>query len=288
MNDRAREGLQILAPFLAEEVWTAMTPQLIGRLLATLGPACELLGEMERAIGIYEQALVILREVGDRNGEASALCNLGIVYRRLGESERAIRLYEEALVINSKIGNRLGESSVVGNLGLAYADLGELKKAIEFYEHQLEIVSEIDDREGEATALSNLGVAYVCLKDWKRDLGIMSTRGRSGVRSVAAVASVRSWSIWGTSTANKINYETQSSYMIRRWRSHARLMIVGREGSVLGNLGRAYADLGENEKAIALLEQALDIGRAIMDPQIIRIATDQLARLRGGGGGEEA
>ena len=36
------------------------------------------------------------------------------------------------------------------------------------------------------------------------------------------------------------------------------------------------------ETAIALLEQALQIGRAIKNPQIIQAATDQLARLRGG------
>jgi len=37
------------------------------------------------------------------------------------------------------------------------------------------------------------------------------------------------------------------------------------EGSVLGNMGIAYAGLGEAGKAITLLEQALKIGRSTRD-----------------------
>ena len=54
------------------------------------------------------------------------------------------------------------------------------------------------------------------------------------------------------------------------------------EGNALGNLGLAYADLGQAERAIGLLEQALQIGQEIKDPQIIRIASQSLERWRGG------
>jgi tetratricopeptide (TPR) repeat protein len=59
------------------------------------------------------------------------------------------------------------------------------------------------------------------------------------------------------------------------------------EGADLANLGVAYASLGEREKALALLEHSLAIGRAIKDPQIIRVVTDALARLREGDGAVE-
>ena len=48
-------------------------------------------------------------------------------------------------------------------------------------------------------------------------------------------------------------------------------------------LGLAYADSGQVEKVIGLLEQALRIGQEIKDPRIIQIATAQLERLRDGG-----
>ena len=58
---------------------------------------------MERAIGYYEQHLVIAREIGDRRGEGAALGNLGIAYADLGQVERAIGFYEQALRIRQEI-----------------------------------------------------------------------------------------------------------------------------------------------------------------------------------------
>ena len=63
---RVREGLHLLEPFLAEPVRAAMTPDRVGRLLGTVGIAYHRLGQVERAIGFYEQALTIAREIGDR------------------------------------------------------------------------------------------------------------------------------------------------------------------------------------------------------------------------------
>jgi tetratricopeptide (TPR) repeat protein len=61
------------------------------------------LGEVEKAIGHYEQALVIAREIGDRRGEGSSLANLGVAYASLGETGKAIALLEQALAIGRAI-----------------------------------------------------------------------------------------------------------------------------------------------------------------------------------------
>ena len=142
---RVREGLGILEPFLAEPVLRALKPELAGRLLGTVGVAYADLGEVEKAIGYYEQALVISREIGDRRGEGNRLGNLGNAYARLGEVEKAIGYHEQALVISREIGDRRGEGSVLGNLGIAYARLGEVEKAIGLLEQALRIGQEIKD-----------------------------------------------------------------------------------------------------------------------------------------------
>ena len=58
---------------------------------------------MERAIGFYEQALVIAQEIGDRRGEGNYQANLGAAYHKLGEVERARGYWEEALRIFEEI-----------------------------------------------------------------------------------------------------------------------------------------------------------------------------------------
>ena len=46
-----------------------------------------------RALQYYGQALPILREVGDRAGEATTLTNIGEVHRGLGERQRALEYF---------------------------------------------------------------------------------------------------------------------------------------------------------------------------------------------------
>jgi len=62
---QVREGLQILQPFLVESVTKAMDQQLAGGILGILGSAYARLGQVEKAIGHYEQALVIGKEIKD-------------------------------------------------------------------------------------------------------------------------------------------------------------------------------------------------------------------------------
>src|SRR5262249_27384617 len=74
---------------------------------------------------------------GDRRGEGADLCNLGLAYAALGQAERAIGFYEQALVIACEIGDRRVEGGVLGGLGLAYARLGQVERAIGLLEQAL-------------------------------------------------------------------------------------------------------------------------------------------------------
>ena len=105
---------------------------------------------------MQEQHLAIAREIGDRNGEADSLGNLGAAYLSLGQYQRAIELHEQSLAIKREIGDRKGEANSLGNLGIAYKSLGQYPQAIELYEQSLAIKREIGNRNGEATSLFNL------------------------------------------------------------------------------------------------------------------------------------
>ncbi len=63
------------------------------------------MGEVEKAIGYHEQALVIAREIGNRRREGRVLCNLGHAYARLGEVEKASALLQQAKAIGEQIGD---------------------------------------------------------------------------------------------------------------------------------------------------------------------------------------
>ncbi|MGK7892054.1 MAG: CHAT domain-containing protein, partial [Leptolyngbyaceae cyanobacterium] len=129
------------------------------------------LGQHQQAIALYEQSLVITREIGDRAGEGDSLGNMGIAYRNLNQYQQAIALHERSLIIAREIGDRAGESVALGNLGNAYLRLSQYQQALEGYQQGLAIDQEIGNRAGEGMGLSNIGQTLL-LKD-KPELAIV-------------------------------------------------------------------------------------------------------------------
>jgi len=209
-------------------------------VLGNLGSAYSNMGQVEKAIDYYEQALVISKEIGDRRGEGSDLGNLGNAYNDLGQVKNAIDYYKQALMISKEIGDRQGEGNRLGNLGNAYSHLGQVEKAIEYYQKALAISTEIGDRRNEGNWLGNLGNAY-------SDLGQVE---------------------------KAIEYHEQALVIAREIGDRRG------EGKRLGNLGMAYSDLGQIEKAIKYYEQALVIAKEIKDPRIIDFCEENLKSIK--------
>jgi len=128
--------------------------------LTNIGTIYRSRGDFKGAIGYYEQALLISRQTSDRLGEANILGSLGVIYADLGEYHQANAFYEQALVISREMGHRRGEANALGNLGTSYAGLGEYLPAIAYYKQALMISRDVGDRRGENTYLRNMGAAY--------------------------------------------------------------------------------------------------------------------------------
>jgi tetratricopeptide (TPR) repeat protein len=87
-------------------------------------------GQIYQALRLNEQALGILREVGDRSGEGTTLNNLGRVYDALGQKPRALEYYEQALGIRREVGDRSGEGATLHNMGMIFAAQGRIDVAL--------------------------------------------------------------------------------------------------------------------------------------------------------------
>jgi CHAT domain-containing protein/tetratricopeptide (TPR) repeat protein len=198
-----------------------------GAALGGLGLAYGSLGDNTKAIEYQQQWLAITREIKDRLGEGEALGNLGLAYLNLGDYAQAIKYAQQWLAIAREIKGRESEGGALGNLGIAYLQLGDYTKAIEYQQQWLAIAREIKDRQSEGKALGNLGIAYVNLGDY----------------------------------AKAIEYAQQQLAIARSIKDRQS------EGKALGNLGIAYRSLGDYAKAIEYQQQSLAIARSIKDRQ---------------------
>jgi tetratricopeptide (TPR) repeat protein len=136
-------------------------PYLKASSLGNLGTAFRLIGQVQKAISCYEQALRLERADKNRQGEGAWLGGLGNCYSEIGQTARAIDYYEQALSIAREIGDFKNEEAWLSNLGLRYAEMGQTARALELYDQSLVIGREINDRIGEGHDLANLAKALV-------------------------------------------------------------------------------------------------------------------------------
>jgi tetratricopeptide (TPR) repeat protein len=122
----------------------------------SIGLVYSALGEKQKALDYYNQALLLRRVAGDRVGEAATLTNIGVVYDDLGEKQKALDSHNQALPLMRAVGNRAGEAVTLTNIGAVYAGLGEKQKALDYYTQSLPLSRAVQDPLGEASTLTLL------------------------------------------------------------------------------------------------------------------------------------
>lgn len=243
------------------------------------------LGESDKALDLFHQALSILRELGDRRTEGTTLNNLGGLYARLGQHERAIQLHQQALSIRRDVGDRKGEAVSLHNLGSVHESLGQWERAREFYEQALPIRRETGDRMGEATTLNNIGAIHAGRQE--HDEALEFFRAALSIRH--AVGDLPGEAV----TLNNIAYVyAEQGDLEGAWDFFQQalpiLQTVGdrrTEAVTLSNLGMILEHKGERGRALDLYRQALSIQQAVGDrgsEAVIRFHIASIHRKEGG------
>ncbi|MFD9063258.1 BTAD domain-containing putative transcriptional regulator [Kitasatospora purpeofusca] len=96
---------------------------------ANLAATLTIPDELERAVGLYRQALTVFRSVGGIKHEADALNGLGHVLRTAGRAAEARDQHAIALELARSVGTTREEAAALRGLGLAEAALGNTAAA---------------------------------------------------------------------------------------------------------------------------------------------------------------
>ena len=118
-------------------------------------------GDEDRAKADLERCLQTLKRIGDKEGESTALANLGILYTSLGKHREAIEYNEQALDIAKEINDKKGEMVINSNLGQLYLYQKEFKKASDCFSTALSISRTSKDLIGESRIYCD--IALLCL-----------------------------------------------------------------------------------------------------------------------------
>ncbi|MGY6020395.1 BTAD domain-containing putative transcriptional regulator [Streptomyces spinosirectus] len=102
------------------------------------------------------QAIEHFRTLGDRPGEASALCNLSRIHLATGRTGSAVALAREGIEIYDAMGNSMRGANARYALGLALTQSGELDSAAERLHEALEVFRDSRQRLWEGMSLFRL------------------------------------------------------------------------------------------------------------------------------------
>lgn len=129
----------------------------IASALNNLGGIASEQGDYERASELYDQSLAMRRQLGDQRGIANALNNLAVVAIEQGRYEHARALHEESLQLRRQLGDRWGIAHSLNNLAMVAVAQEDFAAAHPLQEEALQFARELGDQRGVATALGNLG-----------------------------------------------------------------------------------------------------------------------------------
>ena len=135
----------------------------LGDRLGQANALCDL-GHLRRMTSDYpaaaqdlNEALAIYRDLGDRLGQANVLFDLGPIRWLTGDHRAGVRDLEQALGIYRDLGDRLGQANVLIHLGSFGTMTGDYPGAARAHTEALDICRDLGDRTGQADALRELG-----------------------------------------------------------------------------------------------------------------------------------
>lgn len=225
----AVESLRAALPLVSRED----QPDIAARILTTLAHTLGGLNRYAEAIGVYEEALVVLRDVEGVSPvhTADVLCSLGQTHEAQGQLPEAARVYRRALNVLERAEAPHQTRAILHRLARALASLGDAN-AVQVYEQTREETEKWGDAQ-------QLGQVLCELANVHRDAG----------RVMAAVQ----------------HYQAALEHQPAQLMAHDR-------ANTLRNLGRAYAQAERYDEARAVWTEALELSAEQPDQSPVEIA----------------
>ena len=213
------------------------------------------------ALPLFEQALELYRQAGDRSGEAITLGLIGNCHKRMGDYPLALDFHDRALTMKRELGDRREEGLTLSHIGLVYWEMGEYVMATDRFKASIDIANEIDDRRLRRSVLNNLSLVYDELGEYAKSLAgykeALEAYEKDELHSGKADALAN---IGGTYLLLG-HFRSALDYYRRALAIDRRLDYKPGISASLGNIAICQLGLGEFEDALNTFDEALLIAQ---------------------------
>jgi tetratricopeptide (TPR) repeat protein len=118
-------------------------------------------GNLNKAKDTYISSLRIKENNFDIQGQARTLYALASICTTQGDISQGLTIYDKCLQLFKQINDIEGQASTLNNIGLIYSEQGKIEQAIDLYQQSKELRERIGDIRGQASTLNNIAVIYI-------------------------------------------------------------------------------------------------------------------------------
>jgi tetratricopeptide (TPR) repeat protein len=116
------------------------------------------------ALASYAEAREMFTTLNDPNMVAGAWHQIGIVHRYTQQFDQAEQAYRHALAIRVQQNNLAAQADSLAELGNLYAYMSRTEQAVTFYRQAAEIAVKLQDRAKEGTVRRSLAIMFIILQ----------------------------------------------------------------------------------------------------------------------------
>ncbi len=212
-----------------------------------------------RAIDLYEKS-------GDVCGQVQALHDRSAHFISAEDDDLGLDLAEQAMELVKECDDKWMKARVYGTLGIAYQNLGEYASALKAHTEEDRLFRELGDKEGQAVSTQEMAYIYASMGDMDRANAMMLASAKIykeiglDMRYASCIADL---------CANYLSLEWPDSVLKRL--PEVREIFQGKyvlgEVVTLYNMGEAYMQKEEYDKALALYDECWELGKDLNFPR---------------------
>ncbi|MBE7383660.1 MAG: tetratricopeptide repeat protein [Leptolyngbya sp. SIO1E4] len=251
---------------------------------ATLGNMAGVIaaqGNIEEAMGLWQQSLELLERINDVQGKAATLGNMAGVIAAQGNIEEAMGLWQQSLELKERINDVQGKAATLGNMARVIAAQGNIEEAMGLWQQSLELKERINDVQGKAATLNNMAGVIAAQGNIEEAMGLW----QQSLELLERINDVQGKAATLNNMAGVIAAQGNIEEAMGLWQQSLelkeRINDVQGKAATLGNMARVIAAQGNIEEAMGLWQQSLELLERINDVQGKAVTLANMAYVSG-------
>jgi len=240
----------------------------VDQLLKKANEQMNMQGHMKEAEETAKEALDLSQKIGDKQRILQSMMSLGSAYYYVSQMQESLEICEQVLTLAREAGNRKALSRALNNIASVLRDMGRYEDSLSYYNQVIALARELKDLPMQWTATRNIGVLYDQMGELDKAEGplkdslriareLKDEPGKSLVKNVGKVTQEASLLTLGLWEVDRQHYAAALNYYEQSQASKPENQAFTAE--LLTDMAAAHEKLGESQKSVELLQQALKI-----------------------------